>query len=100
MAVPCPNCHVFLTRSPRPSSFVLHPSSSNLTVFIEDEDEDDMRMLLAEQSRSVLFGIKWLQVISLFAQAHKFDGQAQFFLDGHDHATFAGAIEFGNNQTG
>src|SRR5947209_18270991 len=52
----------------------------------------------AEEGLCELPGIEWLQIIGLFAQANKFDGQAQLLLNGHHHAAFARAVEFGDNQ--
>ena len=44
-----------------------------------------------------LFGVKRLQIIRLLAQADELDGQAKFFLNGHDHAAFTGAVQLGHH---
>ena len=58
-----------------------------------------MLFLLGKQRIRILLRIERLQIIRLFAEADEFDRQAEFFLDGDDHAAFAGAIELGNHQS-
>src|SRR6185437_16942382 len=56
--------------------------------------------LFLEEGLGELLWVEWLEVVRLFAEADEFDGEAEFFLDGDDHAAFAGAVEFGDDEAG
>src|SRR5580698_4183500 len=55
--------------------------------------------LFLKQCLRVLPGIEWLQIIRLLAEADELYRQAEFFLNRHDHAAFAGAIELRDDET-
>ena len=56
--------------------------------------------LFLKQRLRELFRVEGLQVVRLLAEADEFDGQAEFLLDGHDHAAFARAVEPGHDEAG
>src|SRR5437879_6490598 len=51
-----------------------------------------------KQRRRELLRVERLQIVRLFAEADEFDWQAQFLLNRDDHAAFARAVEFGDDQ--
>ena len=55
--------------------------------------------LFLEQRRRKQLRVERLQIIRLFADADEFDGQAEFLLKRDDHAAFARAVEFGDDET-
>ena len=57
-------------------------------------------MLFLKQRLRELLRVEGLQIVRLFTKADEFDGQAEFFLDRHDHAAFARAVELGHDQAG
>ena len=65
---------------------------------VKERYGSDFYREIGEKGGGELFGVEGLEVFGLFADADEFDGQAQFFLDGDDHAAFAGAVEFGDDQ--
>src|SRR6266508_3562539 len=56
--------------------------------------------LLLKQGRCELFRIKRLQIVGLLADSDQLNWQSELPLDGHDHPTLAGAVEFGNDEAG
>ena len=51
-----------------------------------------------KQRRGELLRVEGLKIIRLLADADEFDRQAEFLLNGNDHAALAGAVEFGDDQ--
>src|SRR5438445_6710738 len=51
-----------------------------------------------KQRRRELLRVERLQIVRLFADADEFDGQAEFLLKRDDHAAFARAVEFGDDE--
>lgn len=56
--------------------------------------------LFCEEGGGEFFGLKRLQIVCLFAYADEFDGDAEFLLNGNQHAAAAGAVEFCDDQAG
>jgi hypothetical protein len=45
------------------------------------------------------FAVEWSEIGFLFSGANETSGNAEFLLNGHGHAAFAAAIEFGEDDS-